>query len=265
MTVLLQISDPHFGTEVPEVVAALQRCVAEQRPDVMLWSGDITQRARHTQFSAARRFADSLAVPRLLAIPGNHDIPLYNVAARLFRPYRNYMRSFGEVLEPEFESEDLLIVGVKTTRRRRHKHGEVSQEQIKRVALRLKQGRPRQLRVVMTHHPIHVVAQRDTKNRLRGADAAIKVWAEAGADLVLGGHIHLPYCCKLDAAARPLWAVQAGTALSSRIRSGVPNSVNFLRYDASVTPLRCRIERWNFDAAEQCFSLGGESQVALAR
>lgn len=261
MTLLVQISDPHFGTDVPEVMRALQRCIAEQRPDVMMWSGDITQRARREQFAAARRFADALAVPRLLAIPGNHDIPLYNAPARLFWPYRNYMRSFGNVLEPELESEDLLIIGVKTTRRRRHKHGEVSHEQIQRVALRLQRAQSRQLRVVMTHHPIHVVTERDAKNRLRGADGAVTAWAEAGADLVLGGHIHLPYCCKVSTASRPLWVVQAGTALSSRVRNGIPNSVNFIRYDAAVTPLQCSIERWNFDSAEQCFSFCEETQT----
>lgn len=265
MTLLLQISDPHFGTERPEVMDALRRCVAEQRPDVMLWSGDITQRARHAQFAAARRYADALAVPHLVAVPGNHDIPLYNVAARLFRPYGNYMRSFGEVLEPEFHNDELLIIGVKTTRRRRHKHGEVSREQIERVARRLRHAAPRQLRVVMTHHPIHVITQHDSRNRVRGADAAIAAWAEAGADLVLGGHIHLPYCCRLDYPARPLWAVQAGTALSSRVRGGLQNSINFIRYDAAATPLQCSVERWNFDAASRRFRLDGETQIAFDR
>lgn len=265
MAVLLQISDPHFGTELPEVLAALNRWVAEQRPDVMLWSGDITQRARREQFAAARRFANALAVPHLLAIPGNHDIPLYNMAARLFRPYHNYMQSFGEVLEPEFSSEELLIIGVKTTRRWRHKHGQVSHEQIDRVVQRLQRAQSRQLRVVMTHQPLHVLTEREINNRLRGADAAITAWAEAGADLVLGGHIHLPYCRKLDSAARPLWIVQAGTALSSRVRSGIPNSVNLIRYDPAVTPLQCNIERWDFDATRQCFSLIERTQAMLER
>lgn len=265
MTLLLQISDPHFGTEVPEVMRALQRCVAEQSPDVMLWTGDITQRARPAQFAAARRFVDTLAVPHLLAIPGNHDIPLYNLPARLFQPYANYTRSFSEVLEPEFEAEDLLIIGVKTTRRRRHKQGEVSHEQIERVARRLQRAQPKQLRVVMTHQPIHVLTEQDIKNRLRGADAAITAWAEAGADLVLGGHIHLPYCLKLTAAARPLWVVQAGTALSSRVRDSVPNSVNFIRYNFAATPLQCSVERWDFDLAEQCFNLNSQSQIVLNR
>ncbi|HVE54802.1 MAG TPA: metallophosphoesterase, partial [Ramlibacter sp.] len=115
MTVLLHISDTHFGTEDPPVVAALQAMVRAQRPDAVILSGDITQRARSTQFAAARAFCDSLQVPHLLTLPGNHDIPLYNVAARLFSPYAGYKAAFGDDLEPELEFADVLVLGVNTT------------------------------------------------------------------------------------------------------------------------------------------------------
>src|SRR5690606_31155385 len=115
MTLLVQISDPHFGTEQPEVVDALRRFVHAQSPQLAIVSGDITQRARRRQFRLARAFIDSLDVPGLLVIPGNHDIPLFNVAARLLRPYANHMREFGE-LEPVFASDDVLAIAVNTTR-----------------------------------------------------------------------------------------------------------------------------------------------------
>ena len=86
MARLIQISDPHFGTEQPAVVEALRRFVRAEAPELVILSGDITQRARRGQFAAARAFIDSLQVPALLAIPGNHDIPLFNAAARLLRP-----------------------------------------------------------------------------------------------------------------------------------------------------------------------------------
>ena len=81
MTTLLQISDTHFGTERPEAVAALQALTERLRPDLLVLSGDITQRATADQFQAARAFIDRLQVPKVLVIPGNHDIPLYNLAA----------------------------------------------------------------------------------------------------------------------------------------------------------------------------------------
>ena len=87
MSVLLQISDPHFGTEQAPVVDALLTLAHAQRPDLVVLSGDITQRARRAQFAAARRFVERLAPSALLAIPGNHDIPLFNPVARLLWPY----------------------------------------------------------------------------------------------------------------------------------------------------------------------------------
>ena len=116
MTTLLQVSDTHFGTEQPPVVAALHELAQRSRADVLVVSGDITQRARRRQFAAARRFIDRLPPSALVAIPGNHDIPLFNVFARLFRPYGNYTHAFGDVLEPEFEATDLVTIGVNTTR-----------------------------------------------------------------------------------------------------------------------------------------------------
>ena len=98
MTTLLQISDPHFGTERAPAVQALLRLAREQAPDVVVLSGDITQRARRSQFDAARAFIDELQPPALVAIPGNHDIPLFNVIARMFTPYANYVHAFGDNL-----------------------------------------------------------------------------------------------------------------------------------------------------------------------
>ena len=140
MTTLLQISDAHFGTEQPPVVRALLQMAREQAPDIVVMSGDITQRARRSQFAAARRFVDELKPPALVAIPGNHDIPLFNVAARAFAPYANYSRAFGKDLEPDYESDNLLVVAVNTTRPRRHKDGELSPEQIARVSERLQRA-----------------------------------------------------------------------------------------------------------------------------
>ncbi|OLP08367.1 Metallophosphoesterase [Rhodoferax antarcticus ANT.BR] len=261
---LLHISDTHFGTEQPQVVEAVVALAAQQRPDVIVLSGDITQRARPAQFRAAKAFVDRLGAP-LLAIPGNHDIALFDVWARLTRPYAGYAAVFGSDLEPGYSSQDLLIVGVNTTRAWRHKNGEVSTAQIDRVANLLSAARPRQLRVVVVHQPAAVTQAGDRTNLLRGHCAATRVWSAAGADLVMGGHIHLPYTLALHGLARRLWVVQAGTAVSSRTRSGVPNSVNVLRWgdapdarnDQAQTGSEsgecCLIERWDLAHHDQVF------------
>lgn len=245
-TVLVQLSDTHFGTERPGVVKALTRFVQSQRPDVVVLSGDITQRARTAQFRAAQRFCQSLPAP-VLAIPGNHDIPLWNPIARLFHPYRNYQRALGSNLEPEFSSPSLLVICVNTTRAYRHKDGEVSEEQCNRVRNRLARASREQLRVVVTHQPVHVITTKDVANLLIGHERFARVCAAAGADILMGGHIHLPYVRPLAEGVaglpRRVWVVQAGTAVSRRVRGGITNSVNVLRYTEGR---RCQLERHDY-------------------
>lgn len=251
MSVLLHISDTHFGTEQPPVMAALLDLAAGQRPDLVVLSGDITQRARPAQFQAARAFVDRLGAP-VLAIPGNHDIPLLDLRERLTRPYARYARAFGNDLEPMQASDDWMVIGVNTTRAWRHRNGDLSVAQIERVARLLDTAGPGQLRVVVVHQPLAVTEARDRPHLLYGHDEAVRVWAEAGADLLLGGHIHLPYTLALHGLARRVWVVQAGTAVSSRLRPGVPNSVNIVRWEPAQGGC-CRVERWDFQAREQAF------------
>ena len=119
MSSLLQISDTHFGTEQPAVVEALTALASQQRPDLVVLSGDITQRARPVQFRAARALTDRLGLP-LLAVPGNHDIPLFDLWTRLRRPYARYVAAFGDDLEPVHSSPELMVVCVNTRRAWRH-------------------------------------------------------------------------------------------------------------------------------------------------
>jgi len=252
VSVLLQISDTHFGTEQAPVVEALALLARQQRPDLLVLSGDITQRARPAQFRAARAFADRLGAP-LLAVPGNHDIPLLDLWTRLRRPYARYIAAFGADLEPMHRSSDLIVAGVNTTRAWRHRHGEISALQVDRVARLLEGAEAAQLRVVVVHQPVAATRAQDLPNRLRGHVAALQRWAAVGADVVMGGHFHRPYVMALQGLARPMWAVQAGTAVSSRVRGGVPNSVNLLRWGKDSAMGCCQIEQWDFSADERVF------------
>ena len=211
MTTLLQISDPHFGTVQPEVLEALVRMARAQRPDLLVLSGDITQRARVEEL--------------------------------------------------------LRVIGVKTTRRWRHKNGEVSSAQIERVVAELRQSDPAQLRIVVVHQPVYVPSASDRHDRLRGWEPAVRAWAEAGADIVMGGHIHLPYVHDLSSSmaglGRRLWCVQAGTSLSTRLRAGVPNSVNLLRYGGVGQPASCLLERWDYQAVSGQFECANATVLLL--
>jgi 3',5'-cyclic AMP phosphodiesterase CpdA len=260
MTRILHLSDTHFGTERKPVVEAALDLARALAPDLVVLSGDITQRARRGQFAAARKFIERLSLP-VLAVPGNHDIPLFNVFARALNPYGNYKRALGAVLEPVFENDGLLAIGVNTTRPRRRKDGEISGGQIARVAQRLRQARPGQLRVVVAHHPVRSKEDSDLSNLLIGRQHALEAWTQAGVDLVLGGHIHLPYVLPLDASAPAGgWVVQAGTTCSRRVRGKVPNSVNVIDRDGEGG---CHVERWDYAAGTHAFAPVDKTPVAL--
>lgn len=267
MSLLLHLSDTHFGTEQAPVAEALLRLACEIRPDIAVLSGDVTQRARSRQFAAARNFTDALAASVKLVIPGNHDIPLFNLAARLFSPYGNYRHAFGSALEPQFISEDMLVLCLNTTRPWRHKDGELSRTQIEHVARQLQAATARQLRVVVVHQPLQVVSDSDSANLLHGHRDAAHRWAAAGADLILSGHIHFPYVRMLHGQtarrARPVWAVSAGTAISRRVRQGHPNSVNLIRYDACQMPRKCVVERFDYDPRSASFVIADTSRLDL--
>jgi 3',5'-cyclic AMP phosphodiesterase CpdA len=267
VSTLLQISDPHFGTEQAPVVAALLELARTLKPELVVLSGDITQRARAAQFAAAAAFAKQLPTSRLVAIPGNHDIPLFNVLARVLAPYAGFRSAFGDELEPEFANDSLRVICVNTTRPQRHKDGEVSTEQIERVAALLQAATREQLRIVVVHQPVHVIRKQDIANLLHGHIAAVRAWSRAGADIVMGGHIHLPYVRPLNDHVidlhRRIWAVQAGTAASSRVRHDAPNSVNVVRYGAGEA--NCIVEQWDYAATAKEFRCAARSELKLDR
>jgi 3',5'-cyclic AMP phosphodiesterase CpdA len=250
--VLLQVSDPHFGTERPAVVRALLRLAQSQQPDLVVMSGDLTQRARRAQFDAAAAFVAALPAP-VLAVPGNHDIPLWNLAARMVAPRANFHRAFG-ALPTVRHLPHWCVVGVDTTRAWLHTDGAVSPRQAEGVARELGRATASQLRIVVVHQPVAVVRAEDRRHLLRGREPALLRWSAAGADLVLGGHIHLPYVLTLDHLPRRLGVVQAGTAVSHRIRERTGNAVMLLRWPAGDDGAACRIEDWRYDEDEDRFA-----------
>ncbi len=200
-----------------------------------------------------------------LVVPGNHDIPLFNIYRRFTDPYKNYCERFGENLEPDFESQELLVIGVNTTRPNRVQAGGISDQQIVTVERRLQRAQPGQLCCVVTHQPIHIVADSDEKNLLANAEQAIRCWAAAGVDLVFGGHIHLPFVRLVNdrypGIGRPVWVVQAGTATSRRLRGSVPNSVNLVHYEPGRS---CVVEQWDYDKKVNAFCEYSSQKLSLS-
>ncbi len=267
MSRLLQISDPHFGTEQDGAVDALVRLVARRRPALVVLSGDLTQRATRPQFAAARAFADRLAPVPVLATPGNHDIPLFALAERIASPYARYAEAFGAAIDREIATPPWHVVLLNTTRPWRHKNGEVSAQQVAFAAASLRAAAPGALKVVVTHQPVAVLQSGDRHDLLRGAAAAVLAWHAAGADLVLGGHIHLPFVMPLHGGqGRPMWAVQAGTAVSTRVRGGTLNSVTELESapPADGAARACTLRFWDWAPGTADYAARADTRLVLS-
>lgn len=265
---LLHLSDTHFGTERAGVVQALLALHRQVAPELVVHSGDITQRATPTQFARAADFVGQLGGAKWLAVPGNHDVPLIDLFTRLTRPWSRYRRWIGP-LESEVDSANWLVIAVNTVQPRRHKDGAVSRARIDAVAERLRRADRGQLRIVVGHHPFAVTRPEDESNRAQNGARAIDAWVDAGADLLLGGHIHLPFLLPLTVSgamqSRPVWQLQAGTAISSRLRGGTPNSVNLIRPRKPAIPSlharSCVVERWDYDEDRGRFAIASATTL----
>ena len=232
MKTLAHISDLHFGRVDPAARDALRRALAALDPDLVVVSGDLTQRARASQFREARAFLETLPKPQLV-VPGNHDVPLYNVVKRFLAPLRDYRNIIARDLEPFFIDDEVAVVGVNTARSLTFKGGRINEDQAERVRERLC-GLPEGItKIVVTHHPFDVPEGEGEIGHIVGrARMALERLAGCGADLLLAGHLHEANVSHTSRRYRiagvSALIVQAGTAISRRTRES-RNSFNVVR------------------------------------
>lgn len=241
MKLVAHISDPHFGSEDPVIARELLRELGALDPAVVVISGDLTQRARRHQFRAARSWLEHLGLPYVV-VPGNHDIPLYDVVTRFFRPRDRYQEHISRDLEPCFFDETLAVCGLDTTKSLTTKNGHVPRESLHRIVDRLA-SQNRHWKILVAHHPFTVPPNSD-EPRVSGADEALTLLEEARVDVILTGHLHLPHT---DGSAgrnerHTVINVHAGTCMSTRTR-GEPNGYNQLAFDGDQVTIVHR--EWN--------------------
>lgn len=234
------------------------RLSLERRPDVVVVSGDITKRAKPSQFGEARRFVDALAAPALV-VPGNHDVPLFRVWERALSPFGAYRKHFDRELEPEWQDNELLIIGVNTAYGWTFTGGRVRRRQLRSIRRRLAQENGRRFTIIVQHHQMIPVPDYGTDKVFRNARATARTLAHGGADLVLSGHVHLSHLgdsTAVDSAATPAVPVLfSGTASSSRGRGPERdrNTCHWLEIDEGelmVERLEWQTERGGFEVAE---------------
>ena len=231
MRTIAHLSDLHFGRVDEALLAPLTEFLHAARPDVLVVSGDLTQRAKAKEFIAAREFLDTFSMPKII-VPGNHDVPLYDVLRRFLGPLARYKHYITTDMEPFFIDNEIAVLGINSARSLVVKGGRVNNEQLERVHARLSTLDDKLVKILVTHHPFDLPAHMSKDHLIGRARKAMKAFANCGVDVLLGGHMHSTEAITTDGRYKQgmysALSIQAGTATSTRHRGEV-NSFNLLR------------------------------------
>jgi 3',5'-cyclic AMP phosphodiesterase CpdA len=243
MTLIAHVSDLHFGAHTPAVVDALRDDILSAAPTLVAVSGDLTQRARPGEFVAARRFLDAIPCPKVV-VPGNHDIPLFDVFRRFLHPLARYREHIGADVDPFFVTDGLAVLGLNTARSNTWKDGRISAEQVERIRAVFCPLPEPTVKVLVTHHPFLPPPSDPSPPIVGRASVALRAAEACGVDLLLAGHLHVGYTGDIRAhhvdVRRSILVAQAGTATSHRTRAE-PNSYNLIRLEPGTAGFALKV------------------------
>ena len=250
MTRLVHLSDLHFGAHDEQLVEAVEQQVDKLKPDLVVISGDFTQRARTEQFREACEFLERLRERghEVIGVPGNHDVPLYDVLRRFLSPLARYRRFIDETLCPFVELPDVAVLGINTARSLTFKDGRMNKQQVEFIRETFARVASDKMRVIVTHHPLFALEVGGELERAIGRqELALDAVEASGVDIVLAGHNH--HASSQDASdlvtrAGGVLVVQAGTATSTRVREQEQSFNTIDIDDASAT---IAVHAWNGD------------------
>lgn len=234
MKKIIHLSDLHFGTENKIAVDAIQNSLQTLKPDVIVISGDLTQRARTYQFKLAKEFINQLPTDKIICVPGNHDISLHNLIERFAIPYRKYQHYICQNLNPTYTDDTVAIFGINSTTPYKVQDGIVTQDQLLACENFFRNQPENIIRIVTMHHnmlwpEIHKV--------ITNTRQVTGLFLKCHVDLILSGHLHDAYFEQIKNNTEIMYAITAGTAISRRLRTQ-HNSFNELAIDKNIVKIR---------------------------
>src|SRR6476660_2638128 len=250
MARLVHLSDLHFGAHDERLVEGVDWAIDELKPDLVVVSGDFTQRARTEQFREACHFLEVLRDRghEVLGVPGNHDVPLYDVLRRFLSPLARYRRFIDESLCPFIELPGVAVLGINTARSLTFKDGRINRDQVEFIRETFAKTPKEAFRILVTHHPLFALEVGGEVERAIGRqELALDAVEESGVDMVLAGHAH--HASSQDAGdlvtrAGGVPVVPAGAATSTRVREQEQrlNTIDIAEQSATIT-----VHAWNGD------------------
>lgn len=251
---LAHLSDVHFGRIAHHgVVDALVEEVNREEMDLVVLSGDLTQRARTHQFRAARAMIDAFEAPTLV-VPGNHDVRAWwhNPFERLFSSSSRFRRYIGEDVTPSFARSGLAVFGLNSAHGFTIKGGKIRPAHLEAMEAFFGAQPAAAFRVLVLHHHLLRLEALGSHDVARNARNALDVAGACGVDLILCGHLHTSHVENVEVVptstpggGHRLVIASAGTATSSRGR-GADRQVNFYNW-VTVEAAQFRIEERRFD------------------
>lgn len=251
MRTVIHLSDLHFGTVDLALLTPLVEAVSALNPDVVVVSGDVTQRARTSEFRDAQAFLARLPHPQVV-VPGNHGIPLHNIVHRWLRPLNKFRLHIESNPSPSFVDAEIAVIGVNTARSMVLKNGRINAEQLDSVRAMFARVDDPAIKIVVAHHPFDVAPLAHARKRVGGAELAMAAFAQCGVDVLIAGHFHISGAFgtghRYSLSGYEALMVSAGTATSTRGR-GEANSFNVLR----LCKTRIEVERFEWVDARRRF------------
>lgn len=227
MGVIVHLSDLHFGRHDRNMVRSLLKYLDALGPDLIVITGDLTQRATTVQYDLAKKFLDQLPKP-LVVVPGNHDLPIHRLLRRFRHPWLKWKKIIGSDPSPVFQKDRLAVAGINTVRPMgdgfNWSRGRVTIDQSMRAVKKIATAPENAVKIIAAHHAFWLPDLKKHRRLVGGAGDALEVFRQAGVDMILGGHIHLPFVH----VENGMIICHAGSAISNRVTVAHPNSFNLI-------------------------------------